>query len=152
MVNNREVHRKCVHYFLGDCIKEGLCGRRTYLAWKEGKSCSAVYPGMYFCCSFIVFTSDSKISDSIVCCWSSFSFVDKSITVIKEFLAELLQSSRKSDKTQTLLEKLQGTGKGGSSPSFHFGLAICLCNRERILSLLFVKAITWLIPNMQSVG
>lgn len=82
----------------------------------------------------------------------SFSFIDKSITVIKEFLAELLQPSRKSDKTQTLLDKLQSTGRGGSCPSFHFGFAICLCNRERILSLLFVKEITWLIPNMQSVG
>lgn len=82
----------------------------------------------------------------------SFSFIDKSITVIKEFLAELLQPSRKSDKTQTLLDKLQSTGRGGSCPSFHFGFAVCLCNGERILSLLFVKEITWLIPNMRSVG
>lgn len=105
---------------------------------------------MYFCPSFIIFTSDNDTSDSTVCCWSSLSFVDESITVIKEFLAELLQPSRKSDKTQTPLDRLQGTGRRELSfLSFWLG---CLCSCEKTLSLLFVKEIAWLIPTMQSVG
>jgi hypothetical protein len=51
---------------------------------------------------FIIFTSQGDISDNTVYCWSSFFFVDKSITVIKEFLAGLLQPSRKGDTAQTL--------------------------------------------------
>lgn len=56
-----------------------------------------VHPGVYFCPSFIIFTFDKEIPDSIV---SKFFSVDKSITVIKGFLVEVLQPSRNSDKTQ----------------------------------------------------
>lgn len=95
--------------------------------------------------SFIIFTFDNEISDKTGYRWSSFSFVDKSITVIKEFLAEVLQPSRKSDKKQTLHDRLQGSGRWELSIVSRW-LCFCLCNHERILNLLFVKEITLAHP------
>lgn len=131
-------------------LRPASMGPESTLLGKKGS-----FAQLYVLAHISALPSFSPLIANFLTAWylvGSFSFIDKSITVIKEFLAELLQPSRKSDKTQTLLDKLQSTGRGGSCPSFHFGFAICLCNCERILSLLFVKEITWLIPNIQSVG
>lgn len=128
--------------------EQGPSGPRVCLTWKIRQSCWALHPGLYFCPSFIISTSDNETSHSALC-WSSLSFVDKSITVIKELLHNFCSPQGKVIEHRPTW---QITGYGGGSSSSCFGLAICLCSPKRRLSLLFVKEVPRLTPKVPSVG
>lgn len=139
-----------LHFFCWDGTEQGPPGPRVYLTWKRGQSCWALHPGVYFCPSFIISTSDNETSHSAVC-WSSLSFLDKSITVIKEFLHNFC--SPQGEVIEHRPHLIDGRVWGGRScSSFCFDLAVCLCSPKRRLSLLFVKEVPWLTPQVPSVG